>query len=85
MWIPMEFWDEEDKKRGHKSEDVRGEKELELEVEYDEVEAEGEGHGLRYVVGGVWRKLEKTGSRMQRTWQHMERTKELDNGHDGDL
>ena len=85
MWIPIEFWDEEDQKRGHKGEDVRGEKVLELEVEDDEVEAEGEVHGLRYIVGRVWRNLEKTGSLMQRTWQHMENTKELDNEHDGDL
>ena len=85
MWIPIELWDEEDKKRGHKSEDVRGEKVLGLEVEDDEVEAEGEVHGLRYIIGRVWRNLEKTGSLMQRTWQHMENTKELDKEHDGDL
>ena len=89
IWIPIQFWDEGEEKRDHKSEDVRGEKLLELEVEVDDVdedvEVERPVHGPRCVMEKVWKKLEKIGLVVQGKRQHVEKVKDLDNGNDGDL
>lgn len=96
MWVPVQFWDggDEGDGKGVRGGDVRGEKvlvadfEAELEEKEDEdVELQGkiEGYGVRDVLERVWKTVEKIGTVVRRRKQRMERDKELDNGHDGDL
>lgn len=94
IWIPVEFWDEGedvDIRRGSGSGNVGGAKALELELELEpeledeDVEMEMEVYGIRDVLERVWRKAEQIGLVVQRKKQPMEKVKELDNRHDGDL
>ena len=87
--MPLEFWDdgdEVDQDRGLKSGDVRGEKALEeLELDDEDVEMEKSVYGMKNVLARVWRKLENIGLIMQTKRQQLQKAKELDDGHDGDL
>lgn len=90
MWIPVEFWDdgdEVDEKRGWRRADVRRGRALEAELgeEDADVEMEMEVYGIRDVLEGWWRRLEKVGLVVQRKFWELEKFKELDDGHDGDL
>lgn len=97
MWIPIEHCDggdEVDGKRGSKIGDVRGERTLEMWLEDMDVDVDADvdvedddvvGYGVRGFVDRVWRELEKIGLVLERKKQQMEKVKELENGHDGDL
>ncbi len=100
IWIPVEFWDDGDEVgeyRRPRSGDVRGEKVVEVEleaelqvevevgVEDEDAEMEMEVYGVRDVLEGWWRNLEKVGLVVQRKFRRMEKVRKLGDGHDGDL
>lgn len=90
MWIPVGIWDggdEVDGERGREVGDVRGGKGLVLGLEdgVEGVEGDGGVFGVRDVVERVWKRLEKIGLVVQRGRHRVDKVKELDGGHDGDL
>ena len=96
--MPADLWDDEDEV-GMKPDPgvvgVRGEKALEWDEEVRLADEDVVMHrtvygmsvvGMRDLLARVWRKLEKVSSGMQRTTNKAaEKTKESDDGHDGDL
>lgn len=96
MWVPLEFWEDDDGDEvggegGPRSGDVRGEKALEADLEDElglgdgNVEMEMQGYGARHMFGWVWAKVEQIGLLVQRQKQQVGKCKRLDDGHDGDL
>ncbi|KAF6220867.1 hypothetical protein HO133_002547 [Letharia lupina] len=91
--------DEVDGGRGREIGDVRGGEGLVLGLEdgvegvegdggvfgVEGVEGDGGVFGVRDVVERVWKRLEKIGLVVQRGRHRVDKVKELDGGHDGDL